>query len=106
MADYQVVQGDNGWAVRRAGADKISSTHATQDEAEDVAKDLVRDSGGGEGSIHTPDGQARHESTIAETCPVPAGRLSARNRHIVAPPRVSTKPVHAQRRGEGRRFAT
>ena len=71
MADYHIVQGDNGWAVRRAGADSVTSTHATQDEAEAVAKDLARNSGGGEVSVHGTDGQIRDKSTVAKTDPYP-----------------------------------
>jgi hypothetical protein len=42
--DYHVVPHDQGWAVRREGAERVGSTHRTQSDAYDTARDrAIRD---------------------------------------------------------------
>lgn len=56
---------DGGWDVKAPGADRASSHHATQAQAERRAKELVRNLGGGEVRIHRPDGRFRDSDTVA-----------------------------------------
>ncbi len=56
---------DGGWDVKKPGADKASSHHPTQAEAEDRAKEILRNIGGGEAVIHRPDGTIRDSDTVA-----------------------------------------
>lgn len=46
-------------------ADRASGTHDTQAQAIDRARDIVRNTGGGEVVIHNRDGQVRDSDTIA-----------------------------------------
>ena len=46
--DRYVVKHDDGWAVKKSGADHASSIHHTQREAEQAAKEIVSNRGGGE----------------------------------------------------------
>ena len=41
-----------GWDVKAPGAERASSHHDTQAQAEKAAKDIVRNQGGGEVRIH------------------------------------------------------
>jgi hypothetical protein len=54
-----------GWDVKKPGADRASSHHVTQGDAERRAKDIVRGAGGGEVSIHGRDGRIRDKDTVA-----------------------------------------
>lgn len=54
-----------GWDVKAPGADRASSHHDTQAQAEQAAKDIVRNHGGGEVRIHRPNGQIRDSDTVA-----------------------------------------
>ena len=56
-----VVPHDDTWAVKRAGNERASSTHATQKEAIDAARGLAKD--GDEIVIHRPDGTIREQVT-------------------------------------------
>lgn len=66
MANYHVIKSaeDAMWEVIREGAERASSKHATQQEAEAAAKDLAATSGGGEVRIHELDGKIRDSNTI------------------------------------------
>lgn len=46
--DRYVVKHDDGCAVKKPGADRASSIHDTQREAEQAAKEIVSNRGGGE----------------------------------------------------------
>lgn len=67
MANYHVTKpkGSDQWAARRENADRASSLHETQKEAERAAKDLAAGSGGGEVRIHSPKGPIRDSDTVA-----------------------------------------
>jgi hypothetical protein len=54
-----------GWDVEKPGADRASSRHNTQADAEHRAKEIVRNAGGGEVVIHRPDGTIRDSDTVA-----------------------------------------
>lgn len=60
-----VVKHDEGWAVKKPGADRASSIHETQREAERAAKKIVSSLGGGEVRIQARDGQWRDSDTVA-----------------------------------------
>lgn len=62
--DRYVVKHDDGWAVKKPGADRASSVHDTQREAERAAKDTVRNLGGGEVRIQDREGQWRDSDTV------------------------------------------
>ncbi len=63
--DRFVVNHEDGWAVRKAGADRASSVHRTQEEAERAAKLTVTNLGGGEVRIQGRDGQWRDSDTVS-----------------------------------------
>ncbi len=54
-----------GWNVVVPGTRKVKSHHATQRAAERQAKELLRQSGGGEAVIHGQDGRIRDAETVA-----------------------------------------
>ncbi|MGI6099142.1 MAG: DUF2188 domain-containing protein [Lentisphaerae bacterium] len=60
--NHHVVPHGNGWAVRRAGASRVSSTHNTQDEAAREARRTASREGG-ETFIHRPDGRIRDRNS-------------------------------------------
>lgn len=49
--------GRNGWDVVAPGAQRVSSHHATQAEAQAAARRIVHNVGGGEVVTHRPNGQ-------------------------------------------------
>ncbi len=49
--DRYVVRDDDGWAVKKSGAERVSSHHSTQGAAEQRAKEIVGNLGGGEVKI-------------------------------------------------------
>lgn len=53
------------WANKRNDADKASSLHPTQKEAEQAAKEMLRNQGGGELTTKGLDGKIRSKDTIA-----------------------------------------
>lgn len=56
--NYHVTPKDDGWQVKRAGADRASSLHPTQADAIDHGRELAQKSKG-ELRIHRPDGTIR-----------------------------------------------
>lgn len=54
-----------GWDVKKPHADRASSHHDTQAEAESRAKEILENVGGGEAVIHGRDGQIRDTDTVA-----------------------------------------
>jgi len=63
--DRYVVKHPEGWAVKKAGAQRASSIHRTQASAEGDAKDIVGNLGGGEVRIQGKDGRWRDSDTVA-----------------------------------------
>lgn len=62
--DRYVVKHNDGWAVKKPGADQASSMHDTQREAERAAKEIVSNRGGGEVRIQGRDGQWGDSDTV------------------------------------------
>jgi len=58
-----IVPLDDGWAVKREGNERASSTHPTQKEAIDAARTLAKE--GDELVIHRPDGTIREQVTYS-----------------------------------------
>lgn len=52
------------WVNKRNDANKVSSRHSTQAEAEHSAKEMLKNQGGGELTIKGRDGKIRSEDTI------------------------------------------
>lgn len=63
--DRYVVRHEDGWAVKKAGADRASSIHGTQQGAEQSAKNTVANLGGGEVRIQGRNGQWRDSDTVS-----------------------------------------
>lgn len=63
--DRYVVKHSNGWAVKSAGAERASGVFDTQRQAEQKAKQIVQNNGGGEVRIQGRDGQWRDSDTVA-----------------------------------------
>ena len=60
-----VYRRSNGeWVNKKNGADKASSVHNTQQEAEKTAKEMLKKQGGGELTIKGTNGQIRSKDTI------------------------------------------
>lgn len=59
---WHVVQREDGWAVRRAGARRDSSRHSTQRDAERAARSTARRQGG-EVVTHGRDGRIRSKDS-------------------------------------------
>lgn len=65
-SNYHVVPDkEHGWAIRKAGADRVSGFAATQKTAESAAKKLASKGGGGEVVTHGRDGRIRDKDTMS-----------------------------------------
>jgi hypothetical protein len=53
-----------GWDVKRPGAERASSHHGIQADAEARAKEILGNIGGGEAVIHRPSGEIRDSDTV------------------------------------------
>ena len=60
--DYHVVPSDDGWAVRKAGNDRVSSTHRTQSAAINRAIPWAKQASS-EVVIHGRDGKIRDKDS-------------------------------------------
>lgn len=56
---------DGDWINKRNDAERASSKHATQHEAESAAKAMLKNQGGGELTLKGRDGQFRSKDTVA-----------------------------------------
>lgn len=68
MSNYHVTNPKDSkeWRIVKEGSDRASATADTQAEAEKIAKQLAKNSGGGEVIIHRPNGgPIRDKDTIA-----------------------------------------
>lgn len=64
--DRSVFQRDDGqWANKRNDADKASSLHRTQAEANSAAREMLQNQGGGERTTMGRDGRITSKDTIA-----------------------------------------
>ena len=64
MPNRYVTKHPSGWAVKSPGGKRASSVHSTQHEAEKLAKQTVRNLGGGEVRIQGRDGRWRDSDTV------------------------------------------
>ena len=55
---------DGGWAVRKPHAERVSSRHDTQAQAQTRAKEILSHGGGGEAVTHGRNGDIRQSDTI------------------------------------------
>lgn len=62
--DRTVFRRGNEWVNKRNDANRASSVHTTQTEAEAAAKDMLRNQGGGELTIRGRDGLFRSKDSI------------------------------------------
>lgn len=62
MSDQHVVQRDEGWAVRKEGAERDTSLHPTQKEAIDAATEIAKNQEG-EVFIHDRHGKIRERNS-------------------------------------------
>ena len=63
--DRYVVKHPDGWAVKGPGAERASDILPTQRQAEQRAKEIVSNRGGGEVRIQGQDGKWRDSDTVA-----------------------------------------
>lgn len=56
---------DGSWVNKRHDNDHASSLHRTQREAEQAARDMLKNQGGGELATHGRNGRIRSKDTIA-----------------------------------------
>ena len=64
MPDRYVTKHPKGWAVKAPGSERASSVHGRQRDAEQAAKQTVRNLGGGEVRIQGRDGRWRDSDTV------------------------------------------
>ena len=74
MANYHVSKDKSSgqWKVKRENTERTSNFADTQQEAEQIAKQLAAKSGGGEVRIHGLDGKIRDSDTVPpahDPCP-------------------------------------
>ena len=63
--DRTVFRRDNGsWVNKRDGNERASSLHRTQQEAEQAARGMLENSGGGELKVKGENGRIRSKDTI------------------------------------------
>lgn len=55
---------DGGWAVAKPHAERVSSRHQTQAQAQTRAKEILSRGGGGEAVTHGRDGNIRQSDTV------------------------------------------
>jgi hypothetical protein len=67
MSNYHVTKrkGEVEWTVVKENAERVSAKAVKQASAEQIAKQLAANSGGGEVRIHRPDGRIRDSDTVA-----------------------------------------
>ncbi|MCC5634135.1 DUF2188 domain-containing protein [Nostoc sphaeroides] len=63
--DRYVVKHPDGWAVKKANAERASDVFDTQKEAEKRAKEIVDKLGGGEVRIQDKQGKWRDSDTVS-----------------------------------------
>lgn len=61
---HVVPNANGGWDVVAPGSKRASARTATQRQAQDRARDIVRNAGGGEVCIHGRDGKIRDSDTV------------------------------------------
>lgn len=74
MSNYHVSKDKESgqWRIKKEGGDRLSGFGDTQKDAERVAKEFAKNSGGGEVRIHGLDGKIRDSDTVPpahDPCP-------------------------------------
>lgn len=69
--NYWVSPAASGWKAKREGADRAAGIFETQRAAEDFARNLLRNNGGGELITQSPHGPIRSKDTINSHDPYP-----------------------------------
>lgn len=69
--DIWVSPRDDGWAVKKVGADRASSVEPTQADAIRRANDLARSQGGADVVVQGRNGEIRSKDTIGKPDPFP-----------------------------------
>jgi uncharacterized protein YdaT len=72
MADQHVVKREEGWAVKKEGAERDTSHHATQQEAIDAATEIAKNQKG-EVFIHDRQGKIRERNSYGNDPYPPPG---------------------------------
>lgn len=62
---------DGKWVNKRHGATRAGGLHDTQLKAENSARQMLLNSGGGELNVHGRNGQIRSKDTIGKNDPFP-----------------------------------
>ena len=70
--NYWTTSRENGWAVKKEGAERVTSVHRTQGEAWAEARRLARGSGG-EAFLQGEDGRIRARNTYGRDPYPPKG---------------------------------
>ena len=63
---------DGSWVNKRNDSQRASSVHSTQQDAENAAREMLKNQGGGDLTTKGKNGQIRSKDTIApgkDTCP-------------------------------------
>jgi hypothetical protein len=62
--DRTVYRRGDEWVNKRNDSDRVSSVHSTQADAEDAARNMLQNQGGGELTIKGRDGLFRSKDTV------------------------------------------
>lgn len=69
--NYWVSPSDDGWKAKREGATRAAGVFETQKKAEDYARSILQNNGGGELITQSPHGPIRSKDTINSPDPNP-----------------------------------
>ena len=69
--DRMVYKRNNEWVNKRNDSNRASSVHSTQKAAEDAAREMLNNQGGGELITKGVDGKIRSKDTIGKSDPLP-----------------------------------
>lgn len=69
--NYWVSPTNDGWKARREGVGRAAGIFETQKEAEDFARRIMQDNGGGELITQNQEGRIRSKDTINSNDPNP-----------------------------------
>lgn len=69
--NYWVSPSEDGWKAKREGASRAAGVFDTQKEAEDCARDILQNNGGGELITQSQHGSIRSKDTINKRDPFP-----------------------------------
>lgn len=67
--NYWISQAEDGWKAQREGSGRAAGVFDTQREAEDFARNILENNGGGELITQNEQGQIRSKDTINSNDP-------------------------------------